>query len=98
MKTYKSWKTKGDQGDEFAQERYDHYQERPEFELYDLRSDPYEITNIVSDPKNSKIKTRLTEELEAWMHQQGDLGKATELDAVNRKGVHNTKPPAAIGK
>ena len=98
METYKSWKAKGVQGDAFAQERYDHYQKRPEFELYDLRSDPYEITNIVSDPKNSTIQTRLTKELEAWMHQQGDLGKATELDAVNRKGVHNTKPPAAIGK
>ena len=98
METYKSWKTKGEQGDAFAQERYDHYQKRPEFELYDLRSDPYEITNIASDPKNSAIQARLSQELKTWMLQQGDLGKITELDAVNRKGVHNTKPPPAIGK
>lgn len=85
MDFYKSWRAKADAGDAFAEERYAHYQRRPEFELYDLENDPYELVNRADDPKLKSMQARLFVELENWMKQQGDLGKATELDAENRK-------------
>jgi N-sulfoglucosamine sulfohydrolase len=85
MPSYKSWKVKADTGDKFAETRYEHYQKRPEFELYDLKEDPYELENLAEEPRLQPVRVRLMSELKAWMEQQGDLGKATELDAVNRK-------------
>ena len=35
------------------------YVNPPEFELYDLSQDPYELTNIATDPKHQMAKTRL---------------------------------------
>ncbi|MDA7641012.1 sulfatase [Opitutaceae bacterium] len=95
MEAYHSWKTKGEQGDAFALQRFEHYQRRPEFELYDLQNDPYEIENLAGKPVYGPTQVRLKEQLVAWMKQQGDQGKRTEFDALSRKGVHDTKPPSS---
>lgn len=39
---------------------------KPEIELYDLRSDPYEINNVTDDPDYAEIKAELLAELENW--------------------------------
>ena len=59
---------------------------RPGEELYDLESDPYETNNLATDAKFTQIKTRLSNELDAWMKQQGDKGMKTELAAKSRLG------------
>ena len=92
MDAYHSWKAKGEQGDAFAMERFEHYQRRPEYELYDLQADPYELENLADSPDYQKIQERLKAQVVAWMKQQSDQGKLTEFDALSRKGVHDTRP------
>ena len=41
-------------------------------ELYDLRKDPRETTNLVDDPDYDKIEAELRSHLEAWMKRTGD--------------------------
>ena len=76
-----SWREKGRQGDSFATEQAARYVRRPAVELYDHQGDPWELANVASHPENAAIMAKLRERLNAWMHQQGDLGDATERDA-----------------
>ena len=64
---------------------------RPAEELYDIQSDPYEMKNLAADPEYASIKTRLREQLDAWMTQQGDKGMETELIAISRQGPGKQK-------
>ena len=45
---------------------------RPEFELFDLRIDPDELTNLADTPKLAEVKKDLTAKLKAWVAEQGD--------------------------
>lgn len=85
FKPYKSWETKGDEGDPFAEKRAIWYRKRPEFELYDLRVDPYELYNIADDPAYKSVLESLKAELKEWMGQQGDDGAETERNALKRQ-------------
>ena len=55
-----------------AAARVRHYQHRPPEELYDLRSDPFELKNLANDPAQRRLMDKLRAELRAWMKQQGD--------------------------
>lgn len=72
-------------GDERAKWATDHYQNRPELELYDVVADPMEMNNLAGDPKYREIIAGLKSKLDAWMQEQGDLGIETELDALNHQ-------------
>lgn len=48
------------------------YHERPEFELYDVRSDSAEEHNLVAAPEQASRVKELKAQLEAWMQEQGD--------------------------
>ncbi len=50
---------------------------RPEFELYDLENDPYEIDNKVDDPDYQDVKNKLQAKLEKWV-QETDNGTYPE--------------------
>lgn len=39
---------------------------KPEFELYDLKNDPYELTNLADNEKYSSVKAELMKELKNW--------------------------------
>jgi len=62
------------------------YRHRPEEELYDIRTDPYELTNLAEKSEYRQIKAQLRAELDRWMNQQGDEGVTTELRALERQG------------
>ena len=59
---------------------------RPGEELYDLVVDPYETANLAADPKLASVKRGLQAQLDAWMTQQGDQAKQTEMLAGTRQG------------
>jgi len=80
-----SWEEKAEQGDPFAKKRVRMYKKRPEFELYDLRKDPYELNNLADDAAYESVFKELKKELEKWMEQQGDEGAETELNALERQ-------------
>mgnify|MGYP001135566668 CR=1 FL=1 len=77
------------------------YQSRPEFELYDMNRDPYELDNLAGrSAEMVKIQEQLFAGLKKWMQQQGDRGVATEMKALTRykgdslKWKSATKPTA----
>ena len=51
---------------------------RPEEELYDLQSDPYEVSNLAGDPEHQKTLEELRGILDKWVHQAGDQGGIPE--------------------
>jgi uncharacterized sulfatase len=73
-----AWKNAATKGDSKAKYLVDMYQQRPEFEFYDLREDPYELHNRAADPEFAEQIDSFKKQLDAWMQQQGDLGIATE--------------------
>ncbi|QGY44264.1 sulfatase-like hydrolase/transferase [Maribellus comscasis] len=44
----------------------------PEFELYDLKNDPYEMTNLSEDKNYAEILNRLKDELSKWQKATSD--------------------------
>ncbi len=56
---------------------------RPGEELYDLRSDPGQLTNVATEPEYAKIKLALAKQLKAYTAHTGDpraLGKEAPWD------------------
>jgi len=56
----------------------DKFQHRPAEELYDLRTDPYELNNIATDPANRNLLISLRKRVKNWMKEQGDPGLLAE--------------------
>lgn len=61
------------------------YSKRPEFELYDINMDPYEMNNLAGNMKYAKVIDELFSQLKIWMKQQGDFGHETEMKALERQ-------------
>lgn len=56
---------------------------RPAEELYDLSSDPQQLTNVATDPRYQEVRTRLKKQLWAQLKRSGDpriTGNGDELD------------------
>lgn len=60
------------------------YRTRPEFELYNIKKDQYELNNLANEPSLKEVRNRLFAELQKWMKQQGDNGIETEWKALTR--------------
>ena len=56
----------------------------PEWELFDTRADPSELTNLAGSPELATVEGGLRDKLAAWMASQGDEGHATEMRALER--------------
>ena len=69
----------------------DRYENRPEFELYDLQSDPYEMNNLAGQSSQQERIAMLKSKLDAWMKSQGDKGIETEMAAKARQGGKRKK-------
>jgi len=48
------------------------YQQRPEFELYDMKNDPDEMHNLANDPAHATTLANLQQRLEEWRRQSKD--------------------------
>jgi uncharacterized sulfatase len=78
------WTRAAAAGDEWARQRVAAYNRRPEFELYDIEADPFELRNLADDPALADVRRELVAELDRWMRQQGDTGMAAEMTAFTR--------------
>jgi arylsulfatase A-like enzyme len=56
---------------------------RPPEELYDVRSDPFQIKNLVDDPKLKPVLAELRKKHEEWTLETGDLGHMNEPEMIN---------------
>jgi uncharacterized sulfatase len=54
------------------------YRRRPAEELYDLQSDPLEQHNVADNSERAGVVNELRAQLDAWLQEQGDRGRATE--------------------
>ncbi len=64
--------------DKHAAARVGHLLKRPAEELYDLESDPHELTNLAARRELAAKKKQLSDALDRWMKAQGDPGAAAE--------------------
>lgn len=71
---WNSWK-KLAETNETARATLARYHVRPEFELYNIETDPFEMINLAADPKYADQVSEMKTRLEAWMKQQGDTKK-----------------------
>ena len=62
---------------------------KPEFELYDIEKDPYELNNLASDLHYGDIKDKLLAELYNWREQINDKGVSQDF----REGGLSSKYP-----
>lgn len=62
---------------------------RPEFELYDLEKDPYEMNNIIADPEYAHVANRMREALKKWMDEHNDIG---DPRSIKRRGSERWEP------
>ncbi len=71
---------------------------RPEYELYDLSQDPYELENKADDPSHKKTLARLKKALHAKLAKLGDPDPiATEKSFVRSEGGKKKKPSKKKG-
>jgi N-sulfoglucosamine sulfohydrolase len=80
-----SWKEDA-KNDPALAKRIEWLYHRPGEELYDLQNDPFETNNLASNPELAAVKERLSQQMDAWMAQQGDKGIQTELEAKSHQG------------
>ena len=57
---------------------------RPAEELYDLRSDPWQVVNVAGHPQHAQAKKKLRAALDKWMRQTGDPRAKSDADPWDR--------------
>lgn len=57
-----------------------YFKEKPVEELYDTENDPWEINNLVNDPKYADVLKRMRNALDQWRIDTKDAGVLCELD------------------
>lgn len=95
--TYRSWVRAAAAGDAFAQAAIARYLHRDEIEFYDVVADPEEFHNLAGDPRLAAERARHRSQLDAWMKAQGDLGQATEMQALAHMQRYVEEPAAGAG-
>ena len=65
---------------------------KPSEEMYLLDEDPYELNNIVDDPKYANRLKFMRESLNEWIIKTNDLGEFNEVDLINRFLVNGSQP------
>ena len=94
-RAFKSWLALAATGDQDAIAKTSRYQQRPEFELYDIRKDPFEMTNLAGKSELADVQKSLHQGLQTWMESCGDRGKATEMEALEHMTGHRKKKKSA---
>lgn len=69
---------------------------RPVDELYDTQADPFEMTNLAGDPAYEADLVRLSEELDAWRADVGDMGEIAESEMVRSWYPDGQRPTTSV--
>jgi uncharacterized sulfatase len=64
---------------------------RPEEELYDLRADPHEMTNLADDPVHAETLAAMRKSVNQWIETTGDLGEIDEGETVDLEALKKGK-------
>ena len=60
--------------DEHAEKMVNRIRSRPQYQLYDLQNDPYELKNLAENPEYSAMISKFKKDIKKWMKDQGDDG------------------------
>ncbi|MDF1659458.1 MAG: sulfatase [Verrucomicrobiales bacterium] len=60
---------------------------KPKEELYDLAADPHEMKNLADDPAFSEQLSALSNAVDTWIEESGDLGAVDESLTVDLEAV-----------
>jgi uncharacterized sulfatase len=82
---WKSWETLA-RTDTKAAKMIERYERRPSEELYDLKSDPYEVKNLAEDPAYAGELAKFREKVRAWRVRQGEDLKRVLMPSDARTG------------
>lgn len=53
---------------------------KPTEELYDVIHDPWETNNLAASPEHQSLRQEMSDELDRWMTNSGDMGGTPETD------------------
>ncbi len=67
---------------------------KPAEELYDVRSDPYELNNLAADPKHQATLIHLRKEMDRWLVEVNDLGATDEKQLISKMWQGGDHPPS----
>jgi N-sulfoglucosamine sulfohydrolase len=85
-------------GDPQWKRQYDYaFAKRPGEELYDLRNDPDEMTNLAADPAYAETKRELAARLLKTLADAGDPRVTGDGETFERPPFTDPQPPAARG-
>ena len=76
--------------DQHAKAMVNRLRSRPQYQLYNLKQDPYELNNLAGNPEYSERIKKFKADIEAWMKQQGDNG---HLDPEGMKVIKHKEHP-----
>ena len=65
---------------------------RPVEELYDCKSDPYNVNNLTGQPKYQNKLIAMRNQLDQWMLNSGDMGKISEEEMVEFMWPNGIQP------
>ncbi|MCK4920013.1 MAG: sulfatase-like hydrolase/transferase [Bacteroidales bacterium] len=82
---YRSW-LEQDHPDEHTQNMVQRYKYHPEYQLFDLDKDPYEMNNLANDPQYASKVDELKSAITDWMTQQEDDGHLLRNFHVAKNG------------
>ena len=82
-----SWKAAAESGDAQAAALVKRYEHRPPVELYSAEDGWENWNNLADSADHSAIRGELQAQLDAWMKDQGDLGQATEMAALEHQNA-----------
>lgn len=71
---------------------------RPEEELYDIKSDPFEINNLAQNPEYQKILKRMRAACEEQIKYTNDLGFVPEIQLVEKFWPNRVQPKTSVPK
>lgn len=75
---------------------YSNFVKRPEFELYNVKNDPFERNNLIQDEQYKNVVSQLKTQLAEWMNQQGDSGIPMETAVCRRENNPSGLCPGAV--
>jgi N-sulfoglucosamine sulfohydrolase len=69
---------------------------RPPEELYDVKADPYQINNLVNDPKLGPVLDDLRKRHKQWTFETGDMGHLNEPEMIEQMWPGGKQPVTDI--
>ncbi len=69
---------------------------RPPEELYDVKKDPFQITNLAAVPEYRKVKDEMAKMHEKWTLETGDMGHLNEPEMVEQMWPGGKQPVTDI--